>query len=269
VGVNFLITGYVYTDGGLAFDSASPIQNPELTTSSVVAAYARVLRLGSRSAKCDVIVPYSWLDGSADYQGERVTRNVSGFMDPRVRFSLNLLGAPALTLKEFSAYRQDVILGASVQVSVPAGQYDPARLVNLGTNRWFVKPELGISKQFGRLTLEGAAAAILFSDNDEFYVGRTRTQDPLYSFQGHVVYGFRSGIWGAFDANYFTGGQVTLDDVPNNDRQENWRLGGVLTFPVNRRNSVKLHASSGVSARTGNNFDAAGLAWQFRWGGGL
>jgi hypothetical protein len=35
------------------------------------------------------------------------------------------------------------------------------------------------------------------------------------------------------------------------------------------RNSVKLYASSGVAARTGNNLDLLGIAWQHRWGGGL
>jgi hypothetical protein len=38
---------------------------------------------------------------------------------------------------------------------------------------------------------------------------------------------------------------------------------------VNARNSAKLYVSSGVSARTGNNFDLVGIAWQYRWGGGL
>ena len=269
IGVNFLIIGYVYTDGGLAFDSAVPVTNPKLTTSSALAAWARVLRVGPRSAKCDVIVPYSWLDGSADYLGEHVTREVSGFMDPRLRFSLNLVGAPALSLKEFAGYQQNVIVGASVQVSAPVGQYDPTRLLNLGTNRWYVQPELGVSKRLGHLTMEAAAAATFFSDNDEFYRGLSRSQDPLYSFQGHVIYGFRSGVWAAFDANYFTGGQVSLDGDPNDDRQENWRLGGTVTLPVNRRNSIKLQGSRGVSARTGNDFDSAGIAWQFRWGGGI
>ena len=54
-----------------------------------------------------------------------------------------------------------------------------------------------------------------------------------------------------------------------NDLQQNWRLGGTLSFPVDRWNSVKLYASSGVSDRTGNDFDLVGIAWQHRWGGGL
>jgi len=160
-------------------------------------------------------------------------------------------------------------VGASLQVSAPAGQYDGSRLVNLGTNRWSFKPELGVSKALGRLTLEGTAAVTLFTDNDDFYQGKSRSQDPLYSFQAHVIYSFRSGVWGALDAIYFTGGRTTVDDELRNDLQQNWRVGATLAFPVNVRNSVKLYGSSGVSARTGNSFDLLGIAWQYRWGGGL
>jgi len=76
-------------------------------------------------------------------------------------------------------------------------------------------------------------------------------------------------LWGSLDATYFTGGRTSLNGERNDDRQENWRLGATLAIPVDARNSVKLYASSGVSARTGNNYDLLGIAWQYRWGGGL
>ena len=109
-------------------------------------------------------MPYTWLDGTALYLGDPVARTVNGFQDPVVRVSMNFLGAPALTAEEFARYEQDLIVGASLQVSVPVGQYDATRLVNLGTNRWFVKPEIGVSKAIGRWTFEGKAAATLFTD---------------------------------------------------------------------------------------------------------
>src|SRR5262252_7520935 len=117
-------------------------------------AYARALDVWGRSGKVDVVLPYAWLSGSADVAGQPRARDVSGLADPRLRFSVNLYGAPALALPEFARYKQDLIIGASVQVSVPLGQYDPDKLVNIGTNRWFVKPEIGISKALGPLTLE-------------------------------------------------------------------------------------------------------------------
>jgi hypothetical protein len=269
VGVNFLIAGYAYTRGGLAFDPASPLTDPDLDTSSAVFAYARVLDLWGRSAKFDVIVPYTWLDGTARFLGEPLQREVDGLADPRFRLSVNFLGAPALSLQDFASYEQDLIVGASLQISAPLGQYDPGRLVNIGTNRWSFKPELGISQALGPWTLEASAAASFFTDNDEFFGGQTRSQDPVYSLRGHAIYSFRSGMWASADATWFAGGRSMIGGVRGNDLQQNWRLGATLALPVNLRNSVKVYASSGVSARTGNDFDLLGLAWQHRWGGGL
>lgn len=269
IGVNFLIAGYAYTRGGIAFDSGLPIAEPELATSSAVAAYSRVVAIAGQSARIEAIVPYAWLSGSANYKGEPVERVVDGFTNAALRLSVNLYGAPALTLKEFAGWEQDVIVGASLRVTLPWGQYDDTRVVNIGTNRWSFKPEVGVSKAVGNWTLELTGAVTFFTDNDDFYGGTTRAQDPVYSVQAHAIYSFRSGIWGSVDATWFAGGRTTIDGVQNADLQQNWRLGATLALPVDRHNSVKLYASSGVSSRTGNDFDLVGIAWQYRWGGGL
>ena len=269
VGVNFLIAGYAYTEGAVPFDASLPVKNAQLKTSNAVLAYARVLDLWGMSGKFDAIVPYTWLSGTAELRGETVERIVDGLADARFRLSVNLYGAPALTLNEFRNYEQDLIVGASLQVSVPSGQYDNNRVVNIGTNRWSFKPEVGISQAIGPWTLESQAAATFFTDNRDFFGGNTRSQDPIYSLQGHVIYGSRNGVWGSLDVTYFTGGRTTLNGVEGDDLQQNWRVGGTLAFPVDINNSVKLYASKGVSARTDNNYDLIGIAWQYRWGAGL
>ena len=269
IGMNFLIAGYAYTKGAVPFDTSLPLRNAQLKTSNAVLAYARVLDLWGKSAKFDAIVPYTWLSGRAELAGQPVERNVSGLGDGRFRLSVNLYGAPSLTLKDFKNYEQDLIVGASLQVWVPSSQYDPSRLVNIGTNRWSFKPEVGLSKALGPWTLEFQAAVTLFTDNTDFFGGNTRSQDPIYSMQGHAIYSFPSGIWASLDVTYFIGGRTTLDGTRGDDLQENWRLGGTLAFPVNVHNSIKLYASSAVSARTNNNYDLIGIAWRYRWGGGL
>jgi len=269
VGVNFFIAGYAFTDGGLSLDPSLPVSDPQLQTHNFVFAYARTLDLWGKSAKIDAILPYCWLSGSALYRGQPVQRGVDGFADSKFRLSVNLYGAPALSLKEFAAYKQDWIIGVSLQVSAPASQYDDTRLVNIGTHRWSFKPEVGVSKRIGRWTWEGAAAAVLFTTNHDFYGGNTRSQDPLYSVQGHAICSFRNGAWSSLDATYFMGGRTTLGGTQKEDRQENWRLGGTLTFPLDASTSIKFYLSDGVSARTGNNFLLAGIAWQYRWGGGF
>jgi hypothetical protein len=269
VGVNFLVGGYAYTRGGLAFDSAVPITDPNLVTSNAVVGYARALDVWGKSGKFDVIAPYTWLSGSAEYQGNPVQREVNGLGDPLVRLSINFFGAPALALPEYTSYEQDVIVGASFQVSVPAGQYDDSKLINIGAHRWYFKPEIGISKALGQWTLEGTAAVTVFTTNNDFFNGNRRSQDPLYSLQAHVIYNFPRGTWGSLDGTYFAGGRTTLNGTLNSDLQQNWRVGTTLAFPVDVRNSIKLYASTGLFARTGNSYDLVGIAWQYRWGGGI
>ena len=268
-GLNFLIAGYGYASGGVTFDPAVPLENAHIRTTGPILAYARSIDVFGMSGKVDAIVPYAWLSGTADFQGQPRERNVSGFGDPRFRFSVNFYGAPALPLSRHDEYEQDLIVGASLSVRAPLGQYDPDRLVNIGTNRWTFRPEVGVSKGLGPLTLELAVDASFYTKNDDFFGGKTLEQDPICSVQGHVIYQFRSGIWGALDAIYYAGGRTTVDGVRGNNLQQNSRFGATLALPVSRHNSVKLYGSTGVSTRTGSDFDAAGIAWQYRWGGGL
>ncbi len=269
VGVNFLLAGYVYTRGGLALDPALPIADAHLQTSNAVVAYARALDIFGMSGKVDVVVPYTWLSGSATYNGEPVDRVVDGFGDPAVRYSVNFYGAPALRLPEFASYRQDLIIGGSVRVTAPASQYDPARLVNVGTHRWSVKPEIGASKARGPWFFEAAVAATFFTDNRDFFNGHTRTQDPIYAVQAHVIRNFQAGIWASVDATYYWGGRVSIDGDRNRDELGDWRYGATLTLPVDRFSSIKGYASDGISTRTGADYKLIGLVRQYRWGGGL
>ena len=269
VGVNFLVLGTAHSEGGVSFDPSLPLKNAEIKTDLAALAYVRVLDMGGQSGKFDLIVPYASLNGRAEYSGFPLARDVSGYGDPKLRLSMNFYGAPALTLDEFAGYQHDLIIGGSVQVSVPVGQYDNSKLLNIGTNRWYIKPELGISKGWGSWTLETMASATFFGDNDDFFGGRQREQAPVYTLQGHLVYGFASGVWCALTASYLSGGRTTLDGIQGNDLQQSSRLGATLAVPIDRKNSLKLHASSGVYARTGSDFDSIGVAWQYRWGAGL
>ena len=269
VGMNFVLLGYAHSEGGVATDPSVPLTNADIRVHQTFVGYARALDLWGLSGKFAAALPYAWLSGTAEFMGQPAEREVSGLGDPRLQLSVNLYGAPALSLEEMADYKQDLIVGASLQVSVPVGQYDSDKLVNIGTNRWSFKPELGVSKAWGNLTLELMAGVTFYTNNDDFLGGQTREQAPLYSVQGHLIYSFPLGIWAALDATFYTGGRTTVSGVKADDRQANSRLGATVSFPVSRHNSVKIFASTGATARTGTNFTTAGVAWQFRWGGGL
>jgi hypothetical protein len=145
-GLNFLIAGYGYAEGTVLTDPSLPLDNVSNDSHVGLFAYATTLNVLGKSAKFDMIVPYASLAAKGLVFGVPRERFVTGFADPAFRFSINFIGAPALTAAEFKDYRQDFILGASLRVTAPLGQYNEDKLVNIGTNRWSLKPEIGFSK---------------------------------------------------------------------------------------------------------------------------
>ena len=268
VGMNFLLVGYQYSQGGLLFDPAVPITDADANVNMGLLGYVHTLAIADKSAKVGVLLPFAGLDANGYVEGVFRTREDQGLADPAFYFTINLYGAPALSFEEFKDYQQDMIIGLAFKLTAPLGVYEADKLLNIGTNRWSFKPEIGISQAIGRWTLDAAAAATLYTDNDEFDNGKTRQQDAIYSVQGHVVYTFPGNIWASVGATYYTGGRTTIDGVTRNDLQQNWRTGFTVAFPVNRHHSIKIFGNSGVSTRTGTDYDSLGIAWQYRWGGG-
>ena len=269
VAMNFLLVGYQYSDGALLFDPSLPITDANSIVDLGFTGYVRTLDIAGKSAKAGVILPYAFLSADGYVNGDYRTREVDGIADPAFYFSYNFYGAPALSVKDFKDFQQDTIIGFTFKMTAPLGAYEEDKLLNIGTNRWSFKPEFGISQALGRWRLEGSAAAILYTDNDNFDNGKTRQQDPIYAMQGHVVYSFKNHIWAAVSATYYTGGRTSIDGVEKNDLQQNWRTGFTLAVPINRNHSVKLFGNSGVSTRTGTDYDSLGIAWQYRWGEGF
>jgi hypothetical protein len=267
VGINFFAAGYVFSEGNVLFDPTVALENAELTIDGAALGYGRSIAIGALSGKVDGAVARVCLDGSADYQGERVARDVCGLTDARARVTVNFLGAPALRREAFAAYRQDWVFGGSLQLGLPVGDYDPSRLVNIGANRHSAKLELGVSKDLARWLFEVSLSGTIYEDNGDFFGGRVREQEPIASLQGHAVYRFSRGAWLAVDATRYHGGQSSVDGALNQDLQSNVRLGVTASVPINGRQSVKINASTGVSTRTGTDFDSIGAVWQYAWGG--
>ena len=269
VGMQFFLAGFGETRGRVSLDPALPIDNLGMESTFGLIAWARTMEVLGQSAKVDVVVPYSTLDAHGLVFGEPRTRHVSGFADPAVRFSMNFIGAPALTMKEFASYKQDLIVGGSLRLGIPVGQYDEDRLINIGSNRWTLRPELGVSKAWGPWTLELSPGITFYTDNDDFFGGQRREQDPIWSMQTHLSHTFSPGCWLALDAAYFDGGRTTVNALPNNDQQEGFRFGLTFAVPLSRYQSVKLYALQGYDTTMERDLNAFGLAWQYRWGGGF
>jgi hypothetical protein len=269
VGLNFLIAGYAYSKGGVAFDPSVPLENGQARVHAVPLAYVRSLDVLGKAGSVGFVLPIADLSGSATLSGAEHEREVTGIADPVVRLAVNFYGAPAMDLDRFKAYRQDLIIGASLLVTAPLGQYESGRVANLGTNRWSAKPELGLSKALEVWTVELSTGVTFFTRNDDYLQGNTREQDPLYSAQLHLTRQFGRGMWGAISTTYYEGGRTSLNGVPRDDRQSGSRIGLTFSLPLARQYTLKFYASTGLVARTGTDFDTYGVAWQYLWGGGL
>ena len=265
VGVNVLLVGYGRTQGAIPENTALELEDPNLKINSAFLAYGRSLDIAGHNAKIDLFLVTSSLYGTADVVGVPASRDVSGMGDTKVRFTYNLLGAPALSFQEFASYQQKTIVGVSIQATIPTGQYDSSKLINIGTNRWAIKPAIGISKRVGKYTFEFTADAEFYSTNDDFYGGIKRKQEPIYSTQAHVLYSFRRGMWLAVGTSYYWGGEYINDSMGTNKELGNTRLGLTFAYPINKQHSIKIFGNSGINTRYGSDFDALSVAWQYNW----
>jgi hypothetical protein len=185
----------------------------------------------------------------------------------RMRLSVLLIGAPATTMQKFAHAKQKTILGMSVMLVAPTGQYFPDKLINLGTNRWAFKPELALSHPMGKHWLIDVYSGLwLFTKNNQFYTGKSiRTQQPMGAFQAHLSYTIKPKMWLALDLTYYTGGKSSVNDIYKNDQQKNSRIGGTFVFPVLKRSTIKLAASTGAIIRAGADFNTYSIGWQTTW----
>jgi hypothetical protein len=267
VGMNFAVAAYGYSFGNVLLDPAVPIEDLEANVHSIVGAYVRAIDVFGMSGKFDVVVPFAAGDWEGIYTGIDTSATRNGIGDPRFRLSVSFIGSPALKPAEFGSFRQGTIVGASLQVIAPLGQYYPERLINLGSNRWTFRPQLGISRTAGNWIFEAYTALWIFTDNPEFWDGNYLEQYPLATFKTHIIHTMpKRRIWMALDAGYGIGGRTKINGVEKDTRISTFRFGVTFALPVAKRHTLKLSGFTGVRVERGPDFNAVVLSYQYRWG---
>ena len=263
----FLVLGFGVSHGGVVSDPTLPVTDVSATVETPSVGVARSFSLFGRTAQAFGALPYSWADVSGKVLEESRSISRSGLSDMQFRMSVLVRGAPAVSLLEFAKAPRRTILGASLTVLAPTGEFFPNKLINLGTNRWSFKPEFALSQPFReRWLLDAYGGVWFFTANNSFYPGAAiKTQEPIGTFQWHVSYNFTRQLWAAVDATYYFGGRTTIQGVEGNDLLSNSRAGGTLVVPVGKRHSVKLAVSRGAIIRYGANFTTYSFGWQTGW----
>ena len=264
VGAAFLVVGLGRSTGSVVTDPTLPITDVEAKINGVPVAAGYTFGMFGKLALVTAAWPYSWGDVTGVVGEEARAVRRSGLTDARVKLSINLTGNPAMGLREYVKAPRKTIIGTSLVVTTPTGQYDGAKLINLGTNRWGFKPEVGVAVPRGPWDFDAYLGVWLFTDNKDFYPGGlTRSQDPVVALQGHASYTFRPRLWAAVDTTWYAGGGASVDGSEPIGSMNNARLGATVSFPMGRQQSLKVAYSSGVAVRTGTNFRTISVGWQF------
>ncbi len=258
-----------FNQGGVDLNGVVPIPDAAGTFVTSAFSYYHSFSFLGRSANVTVFLPYGVGTFHGSVLGVNQEAYRSGLLDAGVRFSVNLSGGPAMSLPEFRKWKQRRLLGASLRVIAPTGQYDPTKLISWGINRWAFKPELGLSQRWGRWILDSYAGVWFFTTNrEQFSVPgpRPQTESPVGSFEGHLSYDVKPRLWISLDGNFWFGGTATMGGVPQpQTRQTASRIGGSASFPVSRHQSIKVSYSGGAFVRFGGNYRNLSLAWQYSW----
>jgi hypothetical protein len=227
------------------------------------AGFGHTFGLAGRQARVLAVVPVAWGSVGGDVHAQPQRQDLAGLADPRVKLSVGLRGAPALTREEFGRTGRRTVLGVSVTVMPPWGQYNARQLVNLGYHRWAFKPEVGVSVPLGRWTIDTYGGVWLFTTNDASFPGNARKrQDPILAVQGHASYALPGRTWLAVNGTWFAGGETRVEDALNPDLQRNTRVGLTYSVPIAQQQSLKFVYSTGTSTRRGSDFNTFNVTWQ-------
>jgi hypothetical protein len=274
VHTNAINLTYTFSTGNLIFDGSVPITDATARISVPIFSLFHTLNFFGRSANFTASLPYGVGNFRGTVTGVEAKAYRSGLLDSSYRFSVNIKGGPAMEPKEMIKWRQKTIVGASIKVVAPTGQYDSAKLLNYGSNRWAFKPEVGLSQRWRHWVVDTYGAVWFFTTNDEFFSPnpkaprRSRSESPVFAFEGHLSYDVKPRFWASLDGNFWAGGRTTVNGVENpGTHQQNSRVGVTVSLPATAHQAFKFSYNRGAYIRYGGNYDTVSAGWQYSWQG--
>ena len=264
---NAVTLTYGFYDGSLEFNGALPVTNATGTYNVPVFSIYHSFNMFGHFANIVAALPYAVGHFQGDLRLENVHIYRSGLVDTTYRLAVNLKGGPPMEVPEFHKWHQKTLIGVSLKVVAPTGQYDPTKLINWGANKWAFKPELGYSQRWGKVVLDAYVGAWFFTNNPAYYTGRNElSQAPIGAFEGHLSYDWKTRTWVSLDGNFWFGGQTSLNGISNVDtRQTSSRVGLTGSLRLDKHQSLKLSYSNGAYARFGGDYNNISVAWQWSW----
>lgn len=270
VGINVIGAGYAYSTGDIAFDPVLLVEDATVDMDTLVIFYARTFALFGRSARFDATVPWQHGTWRGLLDGVPASAVRTGHADPKFRLSINLYGAPAESIEEFkkraAMQAVDTVIGAAVSVTVPLGENFDDKLLNLGQNRYVIRPQIGVLHTRGLWSYELTGSTFRYTDNDEFFGGNKLEQEPVRALQAHIIRVFKPGLWASLSAAYGWRGETRVNGVASNNDKSDFLAALSIGFPVTRSQGMKLaYIRSQTRRVTGADLHTLALAWSMRF----
>ncbi|HEY6374814.1 MAG TPA: transporter [Edaphobacter sp.] len=269
VGINQLELAYAYVRSNTSIDTSFIVSGAKFNLNQGLIDYTRYFSFLHRMAWAEASVPIANLNGSI--AGTDISGSTTGTGDSGYSAAILLKGGPALSPEQFANAETTTSIGLSLSITAPAGQYDPTKLLNLGSDRWSFKPELAISKPFGpeqRWVLDAYANSYLYTDNNRYRGVEVLRQRGLLGLEGHISYTFNNTIWASLDTRYSFRGDTTVSGVNQNNSQQNFIVGSELVVSPNSRNSFTFEFAKAAIHKNGPSLTGFAVKYDYTWGKG-
>jgi hypothetical protein len=261
--LNAVVFAYGFSKGNVLAEPSLPIKDLSISGHTLIGGYVRTFGLFNKLARIQLVTPYVLLSGKAEINGKDTSASRSGFADAKLRFGINLIGTPVLDKKEFTKYTEKTIVGISLVTNIPMGHYRKDKLINIGSNRWAFKPEVGVSKRFRQLYTEVYAGIWFYAVNYDYLGSKKLEQDPVFNMQAHASYFFKNHMMVSVNTTWFDGGSTRVEGVARGDQLDNWRIGGTWAMPVAKGHTLKLQFHIGAFTTSGYDYNAVSCVYQY------
>jgi len=268
LGIHVIGAGYGYTDGEIFLDPLLQAEDVTVDVNTFAILYVQPFKLGNKLARLDALIPYNvsrW-DGFLAGVPASVKRN--GFSDPRLRFSVNLIGPNAMGPKEMKEYMSEhpvsTTVGVSLSITFPLGQYFEDKILNLGQNRFIFRPQVGMVHNWRNWSYELTGSVYIFTNNPDFNNGALKKQDPIFAIQTHLIRRFKHKIWASVSVGYGLGGQSIVNRLPNDDERGDFLGALSFGFPIVKNQALKIaYLRSQTIKDIGMDLNTIAIGWAF------
>jgi hypothetical protein len=247
-GVQAILLIGSYTSANQTTANGPVVVGSDISSNVTAVEYVFPFSIAGKFATIFGVLPVGTISGSVDSGGSTIANGSGGLGDLVVGGTLGLIGMPALPPEKYVALKPGYSLAALAVVMAPTGEYDPAKIFNLGTNRWTFRVgfpmyyALGKSYVDPRLTtFELKPTLTFYTANDDPYGAERQTQDPFLELEGHVTRNLNGKFWIAADAIYQYGSGTSTDGSDDDNTRMNFNIGATAAASLNP--SMQLRVS--------------------------